>query len=225
MKLPIIPQDKANHILYGLIIFFITALITNIWIGLITATLFGVGKEIYDFFNKDRHTSDIWDAMATIIGGIGGILIVLLLSGCSATWHYQKAIDKGYTPSTTIEQVKTKEIIPEVVTINGKDTLIYAQIEIIEKRDTVYFPKTKIDYRIDKNRMKFMEDSIRLSNIRFKDSLKLSMKKDVKNNRNVVRSKKKGLIQRFKDYLIVGILFFIVGGIFFFRARKRLPFI
>lgn len=153
------------------------------------------------------------------------IFLTAFLYGCSSAWYYQKAIDKGYTPSKTIQEIKTKEIIPEVVTINGIDTLIYAEIEIIEKRDTVYFPKTKIDLRIDKNRMKFLEDSMRLSNIRFKDSLRLSMKKDIKKDRSVVRSKKKGLFQRIKNYLIVAILFFIVGGIFFFRARKKMPFI
>tara|TARA_Y100000389_G_C17341930_1_gene453828 strand:- start:401 stop:652 length:252 start_codon:yes stop_codon:yes gene_type:complete len=82
MKLPIIPQDKANHTLYGIAIFFLTALITNIWIGLVASTLFGVIKEIYDYFNKEHHSSDIWDLIATICGGVIGTLIAFTLNDC-----------------------------------------------------------------------------------------------------------------------------------------------
>jgi len=77
MKLPMLKQDKANHLVYGLIIFGLFKIIFTPLIGIIMCTIFGISKEIYDSFHKDKHTSDIYDAIATIAGGIIGLLILL----------------------------------------------------------------------------------------------------------------------------------------------------
>lgn len=48
MKLPIIPQDKGNHFIYGFVIFFLSNLFLNELISLIIVVAFAIGKEIYD---------------------------------------------------------------------------------------------------------------------------------------------------------------------------------
>ena len=71
-----IAKDKQLHLLAGFII-----ALCFIWFGALVAlgavTAAGIAKEIYDYFFKG--TVDIWDAVATVIGGlpvciIGGIL-------------------------------------------------------------------------------------------------------------------------------------------------------
>lgn len=77
MKLPMLPHDKANHFIYGLIIFGLFKIILGPLVGIILCSLFGVGKEIYDYLHKDIHTPDIYDAIVTISGGLIGLLILL----------------------------------------------------------------------------------------------------------------------------------------------------
>lgn len=77
MKLPMLKQDKANHLIYGLIIFGLFKVIFNPLIGIMMCTIFGIFKEIYDSFHKEKHTTDIYDAISTIVGGIIGLLILI----------------------------------------------------------------------------------------------------------------------------------------------------
>jgi hypothetical protein len=74
MKLPMLEHDKANHFIYGLIIFGLFKVILGPIVGIIVCILFGIGKEIYDHFHID-HTPDIYDAIITIAGGVIGLLI------------------------------------------------------------------------------------------------------------------------------------------------------
>lgn len=87
MMLPMLPQDKANHFIYGLIIFGLFKILLGRYsvktfkrriplIGIIVCSLFGISKEIYDLLNKDTHTPDIYDAAITILGGLIGLLII-----------------------------------------------------------------------------------------------------------------------------------------------------
>jgi len=76
-KLPIIKEDKANHFIYGISIFLLTKIIFGPIVGLATCVSFGILKEVYDHFHPN-HTCDVMDAIATIIGGIVGVLIILL---------------------------------------------------------------------------------------------------------------------------------------------------
>lgn len=48
MKLPLIPQDKANHFIYGFVIFFLSNIFLNDYVSLGVVFLFALGKEIYD---------------------------------------------------------------------------------------------------------------------------------------------------------------------------------
>lgn len=64
-----IPCDKLGHIVSGFVVFTILHFIST------EVALFGVllaawGKEAYDYFHKDKHTPDAWDALATMLGGL-----------------------------------------------------------------------------------------------------------------------------------------------------------
>ena len=64
MKLPIIPHDKANHFIYGFVIFVLSNLVLNEWISLSIVCLLAFGKEIYDEWKYGGF--DIYDAVWTI---------------------------------------------------------------------------------------------------------------------------------------------------------------
>jgi hypothetical protein len=48
MKLPLINQDKANHIVYGFVIYYIANLFLNPFSSLTVVLLFALGKEVLD---------------------------------------------------------------------------------------------------------------------------------------------------------------------------------
>lgn len=75
-RLNAIPADKVMHFASGVILF---ASIQWISVPLACAAvvLAGLGKELYDMTRKDIHTPDIWDAVATILGGAVGLSIKL----------------------------------------------------------------------------------------------------------------------------------------------------
>lgn len=67
--------DKLYHLIVGAVI--TTAVgytgthmgYTNAWdIGLGLGIVAGIGKEIYDYKHKDKHTPELLDAVATIAG-------------------------------------------------------------------------------------------------------------------------------------------------------------
>lgn len=68
--LPLIPEDKANHFIYGLII---TAMIApvSIWLGLIICTATASTKELVDLCDPNPNTRADWvDFLATVAGGL-----------------------------------------------------------------------------------------------------------------------------------------------------------
>lgn len=85
MNITPLPQDKANHVIYGAVIFTIVLLIVQFAkiphstiIGLAVVALFAGGKEVADSKNPDRHTADLMDCAATIAGGAFMALSVYL---------------------------------------------------------------------------------------------------------------------------------------------------
>jgi hypothetical protein len=74
----IIPPDKALHFIGGVVIYAAAHFASPI-IGLMAVLVAAVGKEVYDHFHKDTHTDDIWDATATIAGGMLGWICSLSL--------------------------------------------------------------------------------------------------------------------------------------------------
>ena len=78
-------------------------------------------------------------------------IIILLLSSCSAQYHLNKAISKGYACEQTSDTIRitTLDSIPVII----NDTIVWEKIintkDTIIKYKTVYVPKTKQDKRIE----------------------------------------------------------------------------
>lgn len=68
-----LPHDKALHIIVGVLAYAVFHFVSPV-VGLIAATVAAVGKEVYDYANRDRHTLDAWDAVATLAGGAIGFV-------------------------------------------------------------------------------------------------------------------------------------------------------
>jgi hypothetical protein len=65
-----IPIDKQLHFFVGGTIMGFCAAAFGIGIGIGAVVLIAAGKEIYDYMHRDVHTPDIWDFIATLLGGI-----------------------------------------------------------------------------------------------------------------------------------------------------------
>ena len=73
-----VPADKQMHFIGGLVI---AALLTP-FIGaysILVVAVIAALKEIYDARHPDKHTADIWDWVATTLGGLVGFVTVSLL--------------------------------------------------------------------------------------------------------------------------------------------------
>ena len=78
-------------------------------------------------------------------------VIILLLSSCSAQYHLNKAIKKGYKCEETGDTIRITTLDSILVIIN--DTIVWEKIintkDTIIKYNTVYVPKTRLDKRIE----------------------------------------------------------------------------
>ncbi len=68
MNLPLIPQDKANHFIYGFIIFIISTLFFSNLVSLGIVLVIASFKEFYDL--KYGGNPEILDIIASIMAGI-----------------------------------------------------------------------------------------------------------------------------------------------------------
>jgi hypothetical protein len=66
-----VPVDKQGHFIIGLIAYMAFHFV-EIAVGFGVVAVLAIGKEVYDWFHRDRHTPDLWDAIATMAGGIAG---------------------------------------------------------------------------------------------------------------------------------------------------------
>jgi len=79
------------------------------------------------------------------------LLLLFVLYGCSAQYHLNKAIKKGYTCEETGDTIKitTLDSIPVII----NDTIVWEKFittkDTIIKYNTVYVPKTRQDKRIE----------------------------------------------------------------------------
>jgi hypothetical protein len=79
------------------------------------------------------------------------IIILLLLSSCSAQYHLNKAIKKGYTCEQTGDTIRitTLDSIPVII----HDSIVWEKFittkDTIIKYNTVYVPKTRLDKKIE----------------------------------------------------------------------------
>ena len=73
-----ITNDKVQHAIVGAGVFAIGSTL-----GVVTAYSAcigaGVGKEVWDYFDKNE-TADIWDAIATIGGGVAMHVLLFLIT-------------------------------------------------------------------------------------------------------------------------------------------------
>lgn len=67
--LPLIPQDKANHVIYGMIIYYLVQFFLTPYAALAVVAVFAVGKEVYDWVSG-KGTPEFLDIMATILGSL-----------------------------------------------------------------------------------------------------------------------------------------------------------
>lgn len=76
MSLPSLPQDKANHFVYGALVAAPPASFFDPAIALIAVVVVGVGKEALDWWQNQRggkHGVEVMDAVATVCGGLAVI--------------------------------------------------------------------------------------------------------------------------------------------------------
>ena len=79
------------------------------------------------------------------------LAIILLLSSCSAQYHLNKAIKKGYTCEETGDTIRitTLDSIPVII----HDSIVWEKFittkDTIIKYNTVYVPKTRLEKKIE----------------------------------------------------------------------------
>ena len=79
------------------------------------------------------------------------LVIIVLLSSCSAQYHLNKAIKKGYTCEETGDTIRitTLDSIPVII----RDSIVWEKFittkDTIIQYKTVYVPKTRLDKRIE----------------------------------------------------------------------------
>lgn len=73
MSLPVLPQDKANHFVYGAVIMALSALVVQPLQALAIVGAFAVLKEGVDWCLKrkgGKHGVEVLDILATVAGGV-----------------------------------------------------------------------------------------------------------------------------------------------------------
>ena len=73
-------------------------------------------------------------------------LWLLFMTGCSASYHYGKAVKKGLRCETISDTIEIQKI--DSVYINNEWVKIVTQFDTIIKFNTVYFPKTRFQERL-----------------------------------------------------------------------------
>lgn len=77
-KLNSIPADKTAHFAVGTVLFAVLLPFLSPVYAVVGVTIIGFAKEFYDSLHKDKHTPDVWDALATAAGGAIGFYCTYL---------------------------------------------------------------------------------------------------------------------------------------------------
>jgi hypothetical protein len=72
-----VPADKANHFIYGLVLFIALTIARDPLFALALVVVVGIVKEVYDKVTA-TGTPDFWDAVATAAGGFVGYICTFL---------------------------------------------------------------------------------------------------------------------------------------------------
>jgi|APSaa5957512535_1039671.scaffolds.fasta_scaffold27958_2 formate hydrogenlyase subunit 3/multisubunit Na+/H+ antiporter MnhD subunit len=72
-------MDKIYHLIAGIALALVTLIATgSVFAAMIATTVVGLGKEIYDYQHQDKHTPEVADFLATVVGGLLVCLVYLL---------------------------------------------------------------------------------------------------------------------------------------------------
>ena len=71
-KIPV-RADLQAHFWIGSILGFFTFLLIGYW-ALVVVALIALLKEVYDY-KHPNHTADFWDWVATVLGGVAGLIL------------------------------------------------------------------------------------------------------------------------------------------------------
>lgn len=63
-----IAKDKVLHVIAGVLTYLTGYLVVGTW-AILLVVVVAVGKEVYDSYNKEEHTPEVLDAIATVLGG------------------------------------------------------------------------------------------------------------------------------------------------------------
>ena len=77
-KLPLIPGDKANHYIYGLLIFALCYIVVGALISSIISIVIAGSKEVYDHYNPN-HVASWADIVWTLLGSAAAAIIIFCL--------------------------------------------------------------------------------------------------------------------------------------------------
>lgn len=71
-----IATDKQLHFLGGIVLCLAVSLFFGGIVGLAIAVVVGVAKELWDAHG--HGTPDVWDAVATVAGGVTGFVLIMI---------------------------------------------------------------------------------------------------------------------------------------------------
>jgi hypothetical protein len=100
---------------------------------------------------------------------------MFLLSGCSASYHYKKATQKGFKCTLVNDTIVIDRI--DSVIINGVKTYYVTKVDTIIQSNSVYIPKTRYETRIEWRKVR---DTIEL--LRYKTKVKYKV--DLRQKKN-----------------------------------------
>ena len=106
---------------------------------------------------------------------IVAIYAMFLLSGCSASYHYKKATQKGFKCTLVNDTIVIDRI--DSVIIDGVKTYYVTKYDTIIQSNSVYVPKTRFETRIEWRKVR---DTIEL--LRYKTKVKYKVDKQQKKN-------------------------------------------
>ena len=150
------------------------------------------------------------------------LILILLLASCSANWHLNKAIKKGYhLPVYDTIKISKLDSFPVII----KDSIVWEKY--ITQKDTViqiqkeYIPKTRIIERFDLKRFK---DSLNHIRSIYSDSLRYALKSKKTTNKTDLKKQRVSKGKTFTDTFkfIAVSLFFLFLIILLFKISRYL---
>jgi hypothetical protein len=77
MTLPLLVEDKANHLIYGVFIYILSYIFLYRFYAMIPVIIIGALKEVYDHYSE-KNNADIFDFIWTVVGGLLCELIIII---------------------------------------------------------------------------------------------------------------------------------------------------